>query len=302
MKNPNGRSRAGARLRRGFTLTEMLTTLVILGIVGGALIKLIMVQARFSQSQMALRSARNVSRDAMNIMLTDLRMVQDSGGLVAASRDSVTVRIPIAFGLVCSTSGGGTTISLLPADSAMLALGVYAGYAIRDSTSGLYNYTVATTPTPVNSLANGLAATCTAAGITTVGYGSTPARIVTLLDSPVGTSNVGWPAFIYQLVTYKFAGSSAYPGRRGLWRLVKTQNPTGPVTDEIIAPFDTSSKFRFYALSADAAQDTLPTKIGDVRGVELVLAGSSNEQLTNNVQAKRATMVTGVFFKNRRDP
>ncbi len=294
-------SRPGARLRRGFTLVEMLVTLVILGIVGGALVKLITVQARFSQSQMALRSARNVSRDAMNIVLTDLRMVQDSGGLVAASRDSVTVRIPLAFGLVCSTSGG-TTISLLPADSAMSALGVYSGYAIRDSTSGLYNYTSATTPLPVNSLANGLAATCTAAGVNSVTYNGRSSRIVTLVDSPVGTSNVGWPAFIYQRVTYKFASSSAYPGRRGLWRLVKTSNPNAPVTDEIIAPFDTSAKFRFYALNADQAQDTLPTHLGDVRGIELVLAGSSNEPLSNNAQAKQATMVTGVFFKNRRDP
>lgn len=294
-------SRAGARVRRGFTLVEMLITLAILGIVGGALTKLIMIQARFSQTQMALRSARNVSRDAMNIMLTDLRMVQDSGGLVAASRDSVTVRIPLAFGLVCSTSGG-TTVALLPADSAMTALGVYAGYAIRDSTSGMYNYTIASTPTPYNSLTNGLGATCVTAGVDSVNYNGRTTRIVTLSDSPVGTSNVGWPVFIYQLVTYKFASSNAYPGRRGLWRLVKSSNPAAPVTDEIIAPFDTSSKFRFYALNADKAQDTLPTKLGDVRGIELVLAGSSSEKLSNNAQAKQATMVTGVFFKNRRDP
>lgn len=296
-----GHSRAGARLRRGFTLVEMLITLTILGIIGGALTKLIMVQARFSQNQMALRSARNVSRDAMNIMLTDLRMVQDSGGLVAASPDSVTVRIPLAFGLVCSTSGG-TTIALLPADSAMAAMGIYGGYAIRDSASGLYNYTQAATPTAVSNLAAGLPATCVTAGIDSVKYAGRSTRIVTLPDSPVGTSNVGWPAFIYQRVTYKFDNSSAYPGRRGLWRLVKTQDPSAPVKDEIIAPFDASSKFRFYALNADAAQDTLPTKLSDVRGVELVLAGSSNEKLTANQQARQATMVTGVFFKNRRDP
>jgi len=103
-------------------------------------------------------------------------------------------------------------------------------------------------------------------------------------------------------VTYKFANSTAYPGRKGLWRFVATDDPNSPVADEIIAPFDSSAKFRFYALNADAAQDTLPTRLSDVRGVELVLAGSSNEQLTANQQAKQATMVTGVFFKNRRDP
>ena len=301
MMNPMRHSRADARRRRGFTLVEMLTTLVILGIIGGALVKLIMVQARFSQTQMALRSARNVSRSAMNVVVTDLRMVQDSGGLVAASPDSVTVRIPLAFGLVCST-GGNVTLSLLPADSAMTALGVYAGYAIRDSASGLYSYTPAAHRLRVTNLNSGLAATCTTAGISTVTYGTRSSTIVTLNDSPVGTSNVGWPAFIYQRVTYKFANSTAYPGRKGLWRFVATDDPNSPVADEIIAPFDSSAKFRFYALNADAAQDTLPTRLSDVRGVELVLAGSSNEQLTANQQAKQATMVTGVFFKNRRDP
>jgi len=230
-----------------------------------------------------------------------LRMVQDSGGLVAASPDSITVRIPLAFGLVCTT-GGGVTLSLLPADSAMVALGVYAGYAIRDSASGLYSYTPAAHRLRVTNLNSGLAATCTGAGISSITYGTRSSTIVTLADSPVGNSNVGWPAFIYQRVTYKFANSSAYPGRRGLWRLVATDDPANPVTDEIIAPFDASAKFRFYALNADVAQDTTPTRLSDVRGLELVLAGSSNEKLSANAQARQATMVTGVFFKNRRDP
>ena len=299
-------ARFGAHVRRGFTLTEILITLTILGIVGAGLVKLILVQARFSESQMALRNARTVSRNAMNIMLTDLRMVQDQGGLIAASNDSITVRIPLAFGLMCSNVGGAT-ISLLPVDSAMAAMGVYAGYAVRDSALGTYSYTVAATPTPVNSLTTITAApnACTAAGISPVTYGTRSSRIVSLVDLPVGTSNVGWPAFIYQVVTYKFAASKAFPGpnRRGLWRLVKTVNPIGPVTDEIISPFDSSmAKFRFYVLNADSAQTAVPANLNDVRGVELDLAGSSNQPLSAGAQSKQAMMVTGVFFKNRRDP
>ena len=79
-------------------------------------------------------------------------------------------------------------------------------------------------------------------------------------------------------------------------RIFPTRHP------KIIAPFDTSARFRFYALNADVAQDTLPTDINNVRGLELVLAGSANEALTAEAQKKQATMVTGVFFKNRRDP
>lgn len=293
--------RARASVRRGFTLVEIVITLTILGVVGAALVKLILVQTRFSQSQMALRSARSVSRSAMNIMLTDLRMVQDKDGLRAASSDSVTVRIPVSFGLVCSTSGG-TTLSLIPSDSAMSAMGVYAGFAVRDSATGEYSYRDANLPMPFSSLTNGLATLCTANGISSVTFNGRSSRVVTLLDSPGGPANVGWPAFIYQQVTYKFAPSTAYPGRLGLWRLVKTADPALPVKDEIIAPFDASAKFRFYVLNADAAQDAVPANLNDVRGLELVLAGSSNEALTANAQTKQATMVTGVFFKNRRDP
>jgi len=294
-------ARIRARARRGFTLVEMLLTMAILGIVGTALVKLILVQARFSGDQMALRSARTVSRNAMNIMLTDLRMVQDKGGLKAASRDSVTVRIPVGFGLVCSTSGG-TSISLVPVDSAMSAMAQYAGFAVRDSATGEYSYRDAGVPMPVSSLTTGLSTICTGAGIASITYNGRTSRVVTLLDSPGGPANVGWPAFIYQEVTYKFGSPSAFPGRLGLWRVVKTANPSAPVTDEIIAPFDTSARFRFYALNADVAQDTLPTDINNVRGLELVLAGSANEALTAEAQKKQATMVTGVFFKNRRDP
>jgi prepilin-type N-terminal cleavage/methylation domain-containing protein len=303
--SPSRHARVSARIRRGFTLVEIVITLTILGIVGAGLVKLILVQARFSESQMALRNARTVSRNAMNIMLTDLRMVQDKGGLLAASPESVTVRIPLAFGLVCTT--GAPTISLLPVDSAMSAMAVYAGYAVRDSVSGEYSYTPTASPTPVNNLTP-ITVTpnpCTMAGISPATYGTRTSRIVSLTDVPSGTSNVGWPAFIYQVVTYKFAASSAFPGanRRGLWRLVKSNNPAAPVTDEIIAPFDSATaKFRFYVLNADVAQDAVPANLNDVRGVELVLAGSSNQPLSAGAQTKQATMVTGVFFKNRRDP
>jgi prepilin-type N-terminal cleavage/methylation domain-containing protein len=304
-------------VRRAFTLVEILTSLAILGIIGLAFVRLITSQARFTEGQMAGRNARTVSRNAMNIMLTDLRMVQDSGGLVAASRDSVTVRIPVAFGLLCANVAGLATMQLLPVDSAMTEFGYYSGWAYRDSVTGLYRYQDAATPTPFRSLSAGTTTTCTDSstaqgiqkpGILPMSYGTssgvTRNSSVVQVSDPVlisGTPNPGWPIFMYQQITYRFQGSTAYPGRVGLFRKLKSNTPGGAVVDEIIAPVDTSARFRFYVLNADAAQSAAPDSLKTVRGLELVLAGSS-PRAEQGKKAAQEGLVTGVFFKNRRDP
>jgi prepilin-type N-terminal cleavage/methylation domain-containing protein len=295
--------------RGGFTLVEILTALTILGLIGALFVRLIIAQSRFSEGQMALRNARTVSRNAMNIMLTDLRMVQDNGGLQAAARESVTVRVPVAFGLLCSTLGG-STMSLVPVDSAMTALAQYAGWAYRDSVTGIYTYMNAATVGGFGSVTSGTATLCTDSvtgpGILPVSYGTRTTRVITVTDAASGAPNAGWPVFVYQQITYKFDTSTAYPHRIGLFRIVKTNDPNAPIKDEIIAPFDTSAKFRFYVLNADTAQSDSPgttaAALATVRGLQLVLAGASPRVPQGSSQAKQAALVTGVFFKNRRDP
>jgi prepilin-type N-terminal cleavage/methylation domain-containing protein len=124
--------------RRGYTLVELLIAIMILGIVAAAMMRIMVSQANFTSNQAALRGARNVSRDAYNILMTDLRMVQDSGGLVFAKRDTIQVRVPMAYGLVCATTATYTTVSLVPGDSALFALGTSGGVANRDTASGVY--------------------------------------------------------------------------------------------------------------------------------------------------------------------
>lgn len=298
-------------VRRGFTLIEIITSLAILGIIGLAFVRLVVSQARFTEGQMALRNARSVSRNAMNIMLTDIRMVQDSGGLRFAARDSVTMRVPVTFGLLCATTPGNVTISLLPSDSAQRALGVYAGWAYRDSASGKFVYNDAASPRQFSALGPGSSSTCTddaislgqqGPGIQQVTYLGRTGRIVHVGDPALlATPNHGWPVFLYQEITYRFQTSTAYPNRVGLFRKMKTDVPTSPIVDEIIAPFDTSARFRFYVLNSDVALDSPPADVSTVRGLELVLAGSSPRAQQGQSEAQQA-LVTGVFFKNRRDP
>ncbi|MGQ0714151.1 MAG: PilW family protein [Gemmatimonadaceae bacterium] len=270
--------------RRGLTLIEVLVTLVVLAIIGGGLTRLLMSQARFYEHQGAGRSARSVSRAAVNVLLSEMRMVEAPGGVVAASPTSVTLRVPYAVGLVCGPSAGATTVTFLPADSAMFDEPGFSGYAWRN-VAGAYSYVEGGA-----AIAGGIPAACAAAGIAPVPGG----RLVSLAPAlPTGPTS-GSAVLLFRRITYEFAGSSALPGRTALWRRVVA---TG-AAEELVAPFDDSARFRFYALDAQAAQDAVPA-LTDVRGVELVLVGESEHTPRVSSAPRRAQATTSVFFRNR---
>src|SRR5438270_9117816 len=119
--------------RRGFTLAELVVGMVVLGVIGGALTRLFLSQSRFYDQQGQLRRARMVSRMAINAALSDLRMVEATGGLVSATPTQVTMRVPYAIGVVCANTAAQTTVSLWPVDSTVYATAGFSGYGWRDS-------------------------------------------------------------------------------------------------------------------------------------------------------------------------
>lgn len=292
------------RRPRGYTLVELLIAIVILGIIAAAMTRLMVSQANFTSQQAALRGARSVSRDAYNILMTDLRMVQDSGGLMAAKADTIRIRVPMAFGLVCNIGAPSTSVSLVPVDSALMALGTYGGVAYRDTTTGVYQWFVATASDAITTEPSPSICTDTTAlnpGIFTSSYNGRTGRIVRVKSMPGST--VGAAMFIWQEITYAFDASVAFPGRgRGLWRTVTgTGAPSTWTRDEIIAPFDTSARFKFYVYNQDTSQVAVPAPISSIRGLDLVLNGLSIRPPSGTTTQKLTKATTSVFFKNRRD-
>jgi hypothetical protein len=213
-----------------------------------------------------------------------MRMVDGTQGVIAATPSSVTLRVPYTLGVYCGSVGGVATVALLPTDSAMLAEPGFTGYAWRGRL-GPYNYVEAgaalTAPVPGQ---------CVAAGLNPV-PGSVRIGLTPVL--PVGV-DVGVVVMLTRRTTYFFAGSAAVPGRVALWRQV---DATG-VREELAAPFDGTSRFRFYRLNANTAQDAVPV-LNEIRGFELVLTGASEStpRLTGGYQ--RSALTTSVFFRNR---
>jgi prepilin-type N-terminal cleavage/methylation domain-containing protein len=276
----------GARTpRRGFTLAELIVTMVIVVIIGAAFTRLMIHQSRFFDAQNTSRQARRVSRGALNVMMSELRMVAVPGGVLAATIDSVVVRVPYAFGVLCGSTMVSSTISLAPMDSLAFAEGGGAGYAWRDST-GNYTYQPAGF-----TLSPGLVTDCAGAGITTLPGG----RAVTVTPIVPAAAPAGTPIFLYRRIGYRFAASTALPGRRALWR----RNYGANTSEELVAPFDASARFRFFVNGSATSQVNPPALLANLRGLDLRLAGASDRAAVSTGAPTTEELQTAVFFMNR---
>jgi prepilin-type N-terminal cleavage/methylation domain-containing protein len=275
--------------RRGFTLAELIVGMVVLGVIGAALTRLFLSQARFYDQEGQLRRARLVSRMAINTVLSDVRMVEATGGLVAATPTQVTMRVPYAIGIVCANTAAQTTVSLWPVDSTVYATAGFSGYGWRDSLGNI-TYVEAGT-----SVATDNASLCVAANVVTLPGGKVVGVRPPLPATLPAVTAIGTTVFLIQRLTYQFKPSVALPGRMALWR---TTEVTGQ-TDELVAPFDTSAKFRFFVVGSDTAQPAVPTPLTNVRGLELGLASQSDRAPEGASAPRQAQVVTAVFFNNQ---
>jgi len=282
------------KARAGFSLAELLVAVVLLGIVGGALTRLLVDQMRFFDRVQVGRGARSAARNSMNVMLSELRMVQDSGSIIAIGSDnlSITALVPYRFGVICGTTGSVSTVSMLPGDSLTLAMAVYGGYGWRSRTSGRYTL-VQTTTAPTTSAS---ATTCTTtAGIGTLTINGRSGAIYDISSSTIpSTMAPGQPVMFFQKIKYSFASSSLYPGELGLFRTVNDGTP-----EELMAPFASTARFRYYQAGDDTSRTTAPA-LSDIRGIAIVLNTEGSRKVAGQTSYSQNKMMTSIFFKNVR--
>ena len=273
--------------RRGFSLPEMMIALVMLGVIGTASVRMFTSQTRLYDTQIKQRNARAVARSAVNLMLSELRMVETTGGVEAATASSVTLRVPYVMGMVCGEVLGVTVVSVLPADSTVTANAEISGYAWRSPT-GAYTYVNGPVATFETSLATPV---CAGNNIGTIPGGG---RVLVLAGALPAGAAAGDAVFLYQRIRYDFGTSSLVPGRRGLFRTVMETS----VTEELAAPFDATARFRFFQQNRDTSDITVPP-VGDIQGLELVFNAASVGTRAGGSTPEVAPYRTSVFFNNR---
>ena len=266
--------------RRGFTLVELLITVVLLGIVGLGISSMLVSQMRFFSRATGARDARAVSRNALNLVRDEMRMIEPRG-ITAATTTSITVRVPYAVGVYCASN----TVALVPVDSLISATAVFRGYAYRDTAmNSTYSYVASTTaPTA------GTATTCTGAPAITPLTGG---RLLVL--SPAFPSlAAGAPVVLFQTVTYSLAASTLVPGRTAFWRTV-----TGGAAEEMAVPFQNTAIFRFYVSGALTSQAAVPGTLNTITGLEILLTGQSERVSRATNAPESASTRVSILFRN----
>jgi hypothetical protein len=276
------------RIRHGISLTELLVGMVVLGIAGLSIARLMMFQSRYFERQSAAIQARSISRGPLMRLVADLRMVESAGGVIAASDTSLTVRAPYALGVTCTNIAGSMYVSLLPVDSAMYEGPGFSGYAWRQ-TNGSYTYVESGSPL-INILDLNV---CNIAVVSTLltDQGRIAKIPTPLADPPL---SLGTPVFFFRRIRYTFAPSMSVPGTKALYRTVLA---TGS-TEELAAPFASTAKFRYFT-TGRTPQANPPADLSTIRGVQLVLDGMSERVPTGALAKQKAQFTTAVYFKNR---
>lgn len=276
------------KTRRGFSLVELVIALLLTGIIGVSLARLVISQARFVSNQDGMLQSRSGVRAALNIISGELRPLT-AGAMIAASTDSIVVRVPYAFGVACTPLLGTTVVSLLPGDSTIYRTATASGYAWRDST-GTWQFVTPATVGTIN-----LAALCPFATppITTLSATGWAAKAYTVTGiAPTAGSVV----YLYQRIVYVFAPSATLPGRKALWRRVVS---TG-ASDELVAPFDTGSGFKFLVGSRLTQRTTPPAVLDSIVGVRIRLVGQSEKAPEGKSAPTRVDLSTSILFRNNR--
>src|SRR5437016_12597060 len=93
--------------RAGFTLVELIITMVLVSFVAGAIVSLLLRQQRFYNSTTELIQTRQQIRQAAAMLPSDLRGISSAGGDISVMTDSaLEFRSVFGSSVVCANIGG----------------------------------------------------------------------------------------------------------------------------------------------------------------------------------------------------
>lgn len=254
---------SGRLLRRGVTLVELLMVMVILGVVGMVVMRVVVRQQRFYAGAAELMSTRGSMRELSAVLPSDLRSLSSVGGDIYAMSDtsidfrqmigtSVACQIPTSTGLVIilpplglsSRSAISTWLSAPVVGDSVLVYDEGATAGVSDDSWRAYRVTALATS----------GSTCpTTTGFTRTSAEASGGMKLTLSGALVATVVQGAPIRFFRRAQYRFYGNMA-----GEYFLGYVTCPGGTCTT--VQPI--SGPFLAYAAGAGGVQFTYSDSLG----------------------------------------
>lgn len=257
MKRPHRfAERAGGS--HGFTLVEVLIGLVVAGLLGAAVISLLLEQSAFYGEHDEVVFAEQSLRATADLVASEMR-VAGSKDVISAGETALSIRFDVLRGVVCGESAGQVDMYVFErADNANL--GGDRGTAISGSFSATFDY---------HDDFDGTGTPDLFAAINCPNVGAPP------VNSPADSVNyrrADWSAMgttpqkgdivrVYQTLTYEFAPSSFGSGT-ALWR--NDQELVGPFAD------DASFEYRVCTGGCTWKSPVPPSEVFEVEKVRIV--------------------------------
>ena len=238
---------------RGFTLVEVLITVVVAGILGGALMSLVIGQQRFyARSDNHVLAQQNI-RAAVDLMAAELRMASPEDIVIAGS-DSVTIRFDVVRGVVCGGGSGSTHVYAYDSVGNANLPGGIIGTAYSEPYDSAFVYADGFTGTVTGS-SSASETLCQANGAPTTAPSSAFRLVSGWTTTPPRGSLVRW----YGTLTYTFAASATDPGQQAIWRNGQ----------ELVTPFEAGAQF-WYVMQDGSVQGSVSAgNLADIREIRI---------------------------------
>ncbi|UCC71236.1 MAG: prepilin-type N-terminal cleavage/methylation domain-containing protein [Gemmatimonadota bacterium] len=115
--------RCTVRRQTGFTLAEMLVVIVLGSVIAGVLYQVLVYQQRLYSQERAATYRHDALRLANAVLTADLMEASASeGDFVVTSPDSLSLRSPVGFGIVCAVDSAGGKLGLFNVEGRVASL------------------------------------------------------------------------------------------------------------------------------------------------------------------------------------
>jgi prepilin-type N-terminal cleavage/methylation domain-containing protein len=285
------------RTRRGFTLVELLITMVLLGLVSAVIVTVVVRQQRFYRSTSALMDTRAQIRQMASILPMDLRGISSAGGdIVAMSESALEFRSSFGSSVVCTLSSS-TVIVLTPRNGAKgLKLTSWTRTPVVGDSIALYDVNTSTRSTDDRWTFHQITAITTVTGDVSTGCRSTtglvqsadmttsnPSYRITISPSRPTTLAVGSAVRLFRRARYSLyaaADGLSYLGYRdclpGRTPICSEPQPVAGPYRQYAAAGTNASGLEFAYFDSTGNVTTVPR---DVARISVAIRGETATQL-----------------------